>query len=104
MLSNDEDDIVPGTVHLVDVEGILTLEKGPKAEHNIILQPQPSSNPNDPLRWLKKKKRVQFGLLFFWAFMQAVCQRNTPPSAAVLTKTASSQLEWSHVDTMDPGF
>lgn len=77
--SIDEDDIVPGTVHLVDMEGILHLKKGPNPEHNIILRPQPSSNPNDPLRWLQTKKKVQFGLLFFWAFMQAVCQKNISP-------------------------
>lgn len=78
-----EDDIVPGTVHLVDMEGILHLKKDPDAKRNIILQPQPSSNPNDPLRWLTLKKRIQFGLLFFWAFMQAVCLKSVSLSVVI---------------------
>jgi hypothetical protein len=64
------EELVPGTVHLVDTLGILSVEK--YGNSNIILQPQPSSDPNDPLRWLQRKKTAQFALLFFWAFMQAV--------------------------------
>jgi hypothetical protein len=71
-LSINEDDIVPGTVHLVDMEGILHLKKDASIK-DIILQPQPSSNPNDPLLWLKTKKRCQFLLLLFWSFMISVC-------------------------------
>lgn len=62
---------IPGTVHLVDVEGCLDVKKD-KNSGNIILQPQPSSNPNDPLRWSKSKKRQQFWLLWIWSFILAV--------------------------------
>ncbi|CUM64707.1 uncharacterized protein PRCAT00002316001 [Priceomyces carsonii] len=68
----EEKDNVPGTIHLVDVEGFLNVEKKEGSGNNIILHPKPSSNPNDPLRWPKVKKNFQFVLLITWAFMQSV--------------------------------
>lgn len=68
---NKNDDIVPGTVHFVDLQGILNVQKDANSKHNIILVPQPSSNPNDPLRWSQRKKNSQFAFLWIWAFMQA---------------------------------
>lgn len=69
MTSND---IVPGTVHLVDLQGILNVQKDSNQKRNIILVPQPTSNPNDPLRWSQGKKKAQFAFLFIWSFLQAV--------------------------------
>lgn len=66
-----DQEIVPGTVHLVDLQGILNVQKDANSKHNIILVPQPSSNPNDPLRWSQKKKNSQFAFLWLWAFLQA---------------------------------
>ncbi|CAN3377456.1 hypothetical protein DIURU_003303 [Diutina rugosa] len=62
----------PGTVHLVDVDNVLDVKKQEGKNSNVILNPQPSSNPNDPLRWSQRKKYFQFGLLWFWGFMLAV--------------------------------
>ncbi|EGW34487.1 ion transporter [Spathaspora passalidarum NRRL Y-27907] len=66
-----ESEIVPGTIRLIDVLGTLNVKKNAGNE-NIILQPQPSSNINDPLRWSNKKKHFQFFLVFFWCFMLAL--------------------------------
>ncbi|CAK9436340.1 uncharacterized protein LODBEIA_P08980 [Lodderomyces beijingensis] len=62
-------EFLPGTVHLVDVDGALNVKKSENGD--VILHPQPSSNVNDPLRWSKKKRSFQFGLVWFWAFMLA---------------------------------
>ncbi|KAK6458913.1 putative ion transporter [Scheffersomyces xylosifermentans] len=62
-------EMVPGTIHLVDMVGDLKVKKD---NSNVILQPQPSSNINDPLRWSKRKKYYQFGLLWIWSFLLAV--------------------------------
>lgn len=70
-LSINDDDMVPGTVHLVDIENVLNVKKTGNTD-NIILQPQPLDNVNDPLRWSQKKKNAQFGLLFIWSFFLAV--------------------------------
>lgn len=52
----------PGTVHLIDMDGTMIAEKN---NDEVVLIPQPSDNPNDPLRWSKGKKYWQYGLLFF---------------------------------------
>ncbi|KAF6065080.1 Major Facilitator Superfamily protein [Candida albicans] len=73
-----EYEMVPGTVQLVDVTGTLEVEKnGDKS--NIILQPPPSKNINDPLRWSKRKRRIQFFLLFIWSFLQSSTSNFTGP-------------------------
>lgn len=64
------EDEVPGTINLVDMEGLLDVEKGENG--NIILHPPPSSDINDPLRWLRWKKEYQLYLLTFWGFIQSV--------------------------------
>ncbi|KAF7195155.1 putative MFS-type transporter [Pseudocercospora fuligena] len=50
-------DIVPGTVHLVDIEGHEThgrhLEGG---DSRFVLFPQPSKDPEDPLNWTRRRK------------------------------------------------
>ena len=64
-IAQNENDLVPGTVHLVDIRGNLKVKKDAEGK-NIILQPQPSSNVNDPLRWPQSKKIKQFSLLWIW--------------------------------------
>lgn len=68
--SLEEDELIPGTVHLVDVDHSLNVQR--KGKSDIILQPQPLDNVNDPLRWSQRKKNLQFGLLFIWSFFLAV--------------------------------
>lgn len=58
---NDEAAWPPGTVRLEKLLG------GSQAE--IILQPRPSSDPNDPLAWPKWRKYLNFGLATFYAVM-----------------------------------
>merc|ERR1711939_307842 len=41
---------VPGTVHLVDLANNLAVKHG-EGKKDIVLIPQPSSDPNDPLNW-----------------------------------------------------
>ncbi|EGW34166.1 ion transporter [Spathaspora passalidarum NRRL Y-27907] len=66
-----DQEVVPGTIRLIDVLGNLNVKKN-DGDHNIILQPQPTSNINDPLRWTDAKKHFQFFLVWIWCFMFAV--------------------------------
>ncbi|ODQ79274.1 hypothetical protein BABINDRAFT_37776 [Babjeviella inositovora NRRL Y-12698] len=68
-----EEEFVPGTVHLVDLAGILNVKHndGVGGKKDVVLIPQPSSNPNDPLSWSRRKKEWQFCLLWIWAFLEA---------------------------------
>ncbi|KAI5968904.1 hypothetical protein KGF57_000019 [Candida theae] len=66
---HDDYHFPPGTIHLIDMHSDLNVQKG---DGNIILHPQPSSNVNDPLRWSKTKRNLQFALIWFWSFMLAL--------------------------------
>ena len=52
----------PGTVRLEDLH-----QTGKNGE--VILQPRPSRDPNDPLNWPRWQKRLNFGLVSFYAMM-----------------------------------
>ncbi|KAL4938760.1 hypothetical protein BDV06DRAFT_214846 [Aspergillus oleicola] len=64
MSSNSSTDTLwpPGTVRIE--------EKG-ESSGEIILQPQPTSDPNDPLNWPLWRKYVNLGLVCFWVAMVA---------------------------------
>ena len=74
-----EDLSVPGTVYMVDLDGLQRVQETNTHGANVILVPQPSDDPNDPLRWLTRKKLLQFWFLFLWAFMQGVITNWTGP-------------------------
>lgn len=46
---------IPGTVRLVDLQGTSALRHG-KNQKDIILVPQPTDDPNDPLNWSPSRK------------------------------------------------
>ena len=52
----------PGTVRLEDLHGTGT-------NGEVILQPRPSRDPNDPLNWPRWQKYLNFGLVSFYAMM-----------------------------------
>lgn len=78
-------ELVPGTVHLVDVEGNLHVKKNKGGNEKIILRPPPSSDPNDPLRWSRKKKLFQFFLLFWLGVFLAITVAWTSPSWLIIS-------------------
>ena len=45
-----DESIVPGTVHLVDLEGTMKAKHASGAAKDIVLVPAPSSDPDDPVR------------------------------------------------------
>ena len=51
-----EDPNIPGTVHLVDIEGTLRAKHASGGQHDIVLIPAPSDDPDDPLNWSAKRK------------------------------------------------
>ncbi|KAL4875626.1 MFS general substrate transporter [Aspergillus karnatakaensis] len=53
----------PGTVRLE--------EKGASAGQDLILQPRPTDDPNDPLNWPLWRKYLNLGLVCFWVAMVA---------------------------------
>lgn len=49
---------VPGTVHLVDLEHTLNAKHAQGGQHDIVLVPTPSSDPDDPLNWPPSRKML----------------------------------------------
>lgn len=59
----------PGTVRLEKLQGLPDAGAGTGTGTEIILQPRPTNDPNDPLNWPKWRKNLNFGLATFYAMM-----------------------------------
>lgn len=62
--------IVPGTVHLVDLQGTLAVKhaKG-KDLADVVLVPAPSDDPDDPLNWSPRRKLLSTTSLTVYLLM-----------------------------------
>lgn len=47
---------IPGTVHLVDLEGTMRAAHASGAQRDVVLVPSPSADPDDPLNWSPRRK------------------------------------------------
>ncbi|KAH6984494.1 major facilitator superfamily domain-containing protein [Ilyonectria sp. MPI-CAGE-AT-0026] len=74
---------VPGTVQLVDVEGILNVKHG-KDHHDIVLVPQPSDHPDDPLRWTQPRKMQNVFCAMSWCFFAAAMISGLSPAYVLI--------------------
>ncbi|CAM1501571.1 Fc.00g035550.m01.CDS01 [Cosmosporella sp. VM-42] len=70
---------IPGTVQLVDTEGILNVKHG-EAHRDIVLVPQPSDNPDDPLRWTRWRKTQNIFWAMTWCFFAAAIISGLSPA------------------------
>lgn len=54
-----DESAIPGTIHLVDLEGTMRAKHASVTQlHDVILVPSPSSDPDDPLNWSPRRKRL----------------------------------------------
>lgn len=53
-----ENQSVPGTIHLVDIEGTLRAKHASGGQNDVVLIPAPSDDPDDPLNWSAARKMV----------------------------------------------
>jgi hypothetical protein len=49
---------IPGTVHLVDLEGTLRAKHASGRNADVVLVPAPSNDPDDPLNWTPRRKLI----------------------------------------------
>lgn len=61
---------IPGTVRMVDLDGVSNLQHG-KDNKDIILIPQPTKHPDDPLNWSPKRRLNSSIWQVIWAFFGA---------------------------------
>ena len=70
---------VPGTVLLDEIAGqsqdiTTNLKHGTGRDSHIILAPQPSNDPNDPLNWPRFRKDLTLAVLCFGSIINAATQ------------------------------
>lgn len=84
---------IPGTVRLVDLDGTSRLQKG-KDVKDLILIPQPSADPNDPLNWSPKRKLRSSVWQIIWNFIGAGFINGLTPAYLLIERdTGISQTD-----------
>ncbi|KAK5123781.1 hypothetical protein LTR85_002417 [Meristemomyces frigidus] len=63
---------VPGTVHLVDLEGTMMAKHAKGARRDIVLVPAPSSDPDDPLNWSPARKALSTASMGVYTLMVGI--------------------------------
>lgn len=73
---------VPGTVHLVDLEGTMRAKHAKGSLHDVVLVPAPSADPDDPV-----SKKIS---LFLHLFLPGRSEEVSPNSFFFLKKLTHS--------------
>lgn len=60
---------IPGTVHLVDLEGTILAKHSSCGQRDIVLVPAPSDDPDDPLNWSPKRKLLSTTCMCVYTLM-----------------------------------
>ncbi|KAK7510693.1 serine/threonine kinase 16 [Phyllosticta citriasiana] len=64
---------VPGTVHLVDLQGTMRAKHaGDAKNHDIVLVPAPSDDPDDPLNWSPRRKALSTFCMSVYTLMTGI--------------------------------
>ncbi|PSS20705.1 hypothetical protein M430DRAFT_100550 [Amorphotheca resinae ATCC 22711] len=83
MVHHLQTDVIPGTVHLVDLAGTLNVKHDAEGgQKDIVLLPQPTTEYDDPLNWSRKRKMLIAILLLVAVFTADIL--TTLLSAALL--------------------
>ncbi|TVY71170.1 putative MFS-type transporter [Lachnellula suecica] len=68
-----DESAVPGTVHLVDLEGTIRAKHASGTQlKDIVLVPAPSSDPDDPLNWSPRRKWLSTASLSMYTLMVGI--------------------------------
>ncbi|THY16226.1 MFS general substrate transporter [Aureobasidium pullulans] len=63
---------VPGTVHLVDLEGTMHAQHARGGQRDIVLVPTPSQDPDDPLNWSPRRKTLSMICMGVYTLMVGI--------------------------------
>ncbi|GME66035.1 hypothetical protein GTA08_BOTSDO07971 [Neofusicoccum parvum] len=78
------EEMVPGTVHLVDTAHDMHSQHA-RGNKDIVLVPQPSSDPEDPLNWSSRRKGLAIGMAYVYTLGVGI---STAVQYSVLTPIA----------------
>lgn len=65
--------VIPGTVHLVDLQHNLAVKHAKGDLGDVILVPKPSNDPDDPLNWSKRRKLLSTVCMCVYVTMTGLC-------------------------------
>ncbi|KAI9739248.1 MAG: hypothetical protein M1834_007461 [Cirrosporium novae-zelandiae] len=68
----DGSTFIPGTVHLVDLEGTMHTKHASGGHRDIVLVPTPSNDPNDPLNWSPRRKLLSTTCMCVYTLMVGI--------------------------------
>ncbi|KAL7917009.1 major facilitator superfamily domain-containing protein [Trichoderma austrokoningii] len=77
--------LIPGTVQLVDVQGIFDVKHGQQSR-DIVLVPQPTNDPDNPLRWVASRKTRNIICAMVWCFFVAGMISGLSPAYILIEK------------------
>lgn len=83
---------IPGTVHLVDVDHILSGVRHGENEKDIVLVPQPSSDPDDPLNWTPRRKLLSTCCQLAYTFFSGLCSSCLSPAYLLMVEDTGIPL------------
>ena len=67
-----DEDAVPGTVHLVDIDGTIRAKHAKGGLSDVVLVPAPSNDPDDPLNWSPMRKMLSTLSMCVYILMTSV--------------------------------
>ncbi|KAF2014697.1 MFS transporter [Aaosphaeria arxii CBS 175.79] len=65
----EENEQIPGTVHLVDLLGTMHAQHAKGSQRDIVLVPAPSPDPDDPLNWSPARKALSTACMCIYTFV-----------------------------------
>ncbi|KAF4459987.1 Major Facilitator Superfamily [Fusarium albosuccineum] len=87
---HDEISEVPGTVALVD---LMKAKESTDDSGDIILHPQPSNDPEDPLNWSRMRRNISILVTVVWCTVAQASQTWPGPAFAIWIKELGIPLE-----------
>lgn len=67
-----EESSIPGTVHLVDLDGTMQAQHARGGQRDIVLVPTPSQDPDDPLNWSPRRKTLSMVCMGVYTLMVGI--------------------------------
>lgn len=67
-----EDPHIPGTTHLVDLEGTMHTKHARGSDRDVVLVPTPSQDPDDPLNWSPRRKTLSMVCMGVYTLMVGI--------------------------------
>jgi hypothetical protein len=63
---------IPGTVHLVDLDGTMRTKHAQGGQRDVVLVPTPSHDPEDPLNWTPRRKALSMACMGVYTLMVGI--------------------------------